>query len=157
MLAACSRQEQPAAVPQEFGTIEFSIIPQEGPVTRAVTSYTEAQAHETRINSVQVLVFGDDGRINFHKDLGTGLTGSISSPASRGNKSRSVSGAAINCSFCCRVRHFLMAYSARAAAVLSPQRHSAATASGGWERVNFAPFPDRCIRIRCAMSTVSPV
>ena len=78
MLAACSRQEQPAAVPQEFGTIEFSISPQEGPVTRAVTSYTEAQAHETRINSVQVLVFGDDGRINFHKDLGTGLTGSIS-------------------------------------------------------------------------------
>ena len=66
MLAACSRQEQPAAVPQEFGTIEFSIIPQEGQVTRAVTSYTEAQAHETRINSVQVLVFG------------TGLTGSIS-------------------------------------------------------------------------------
>ena len=67
------------------------------------------------------------------------------------------SGAATSSSFCARVSFALTAYSSRAAAVLSSQCHRAATASGGWLRVYFAPLPPRCAAIRCATSLVMPV
>ena len=81
LLSACNKQEQPVAGPQVFGTIQLTIDAESGPQTRAVSAYTTAQTYETQVNKVQVFVFGSDGKINFYKDLGTSLTGSISTTA----------------------------------------------------------------------------
>ena len=81
LLAACNKQEQPVAEPQACGTIQLTIAADSGPQTRAVTAYTTAQTYETQVNKVQVLVFGSDGKINFYKNLGTSLTGSITTTA----------------------------------------------------------------------------
>ena len=67
------------------------------------------------------------------------------------------SGSAISASFSPWVSFALMAYSSRAAALLSPQRHSAAIASGGWARVYLAPRPLTWSAHRRGRSLVSPV
>lgn len=78
-LAACGKAETtaPAAQPGE-GSITFSVIPQDGPETKAVAAYTAPQTYETQLNRVQVLVFGSDGKINCYRDLGKQLSGTVS-------------------------------------------------------------------------------
>ena len=66
------------------------------------------------------------------------------------------SGTSSSASFAAR-GSVLTAYSSRAAAVLSPQRHSPASSCGGWERVYFAPLPAACSVIRRRRSLVMPV
>lgn len=80
-LAACNKQEQPAAEPQAYGTIQLTIDADSGLQTKAVSAYTTAQTYETQVNKVQVFVFGSDGKINFYKNLGKSLTGSITTTA----------------------------------------------------------------------------
>jgi hypothetical protein len=77
-LAAC--EKAPEAVPEagEEGVITVSIAPQDGPETRAVSAYTAAQTYETQLNSVQVFVFGSDGKINAYKNIGTSTSASLS-------------------------------------------------------------------------------
>ena len=78
LLAACNKQEQmPLPETQTYGTIELSIDADSGLQTKAVEAYTTAQTYESQVNKVQVFVFGSDGKINYYKNLGTSLTGSI--------------------------------------------------------------------------------
>ena len=78
-LAACSKDgaEAPSATDGE-GVIEISVAPQEGPGTKAVSAYTTAQTYETQLNSVQVFVFGDDGKLNAYRAIGSATSVSIS-------------------------------------------------------------------------------
>ena len=76
--AACSKQQTAPDEAATCGTISVSVAPQDGIQTKAVTAYTTAQTYETQVNSVQVFVFGADGKINFYKNLGTQLSGSVS-------------------------------------------------------------------------------
>lgn len=77
-LSACDKRQASLPEPQTTGTISVSIAPQDGAETKAVAAYTTAQAYETQVNSVQVLVFGADGKINYYKNLGTQLSGAVS-------------------------------------------------------------------------------
>ena len=78
LLAACNKQEQmPLPETQTYGTIQLSIDADSGLQTKAVEAYTTAQTYESQVNKVQVFVFGSDGKINYYKNLGTSLTGSI--------------------------------------------------------------------------------
>ena len=95
------------------------------------------------------------GRFFFY--LNDGISAGVNAPASSGNHAAARSGSAISASFSPWVSFALMAYSSRAAALLSPQRHSAATASGGWARVYLAPRPLTWSAHRRGRSLVSPV
>lgn len=76
--SACSKQEATTEEAAAYGTISVSVAPQDGVQTKAVTAYTTAQTYETQVNNVQVFVFGADGKINFYKNLGTQLSGAVS-------------------------------------------------------------------------------
>ncbi len=77
-IAACNKQHLPSMRTSEYGTILVSIAPQDGRQTKSVTAYTTARSYETKVNNVQVLIFGDDGKINYYKDLGSKLSGELS-------------------------------------------------------------------------------
>lgn len=82
-LAACNKNLEEVKHPAEevIGQITFSLNPEQAPQSKAVTAYTTAQAYESQVNKVQVFVFGSDGAINFYQNLGTSLTGTISTTA----------------------------------------------------------------------------
>ena len=84
-MAACNKPGSRSAedASEAEGTIEFSILPEEGPApgTRAVTAYTTAQTYETKVNKVQIFVFDADGRVAAYKNNGTSLSGSINTTA----------------------------------------------------------------------------
>lgn len=75
---ACNKQDRTVQMQQEFGTVELSILTAKSTRTKAVSAYTEAQVYETQINNVQALIFGEDGKINCHKDLGSSTRSSLS-------------------------------------------------------------------------------
>lgn len=77
-LFACNKQEQSVQTPEQFGTVELNISTVKSADTKAVSAYTEAKVYETQINNIQALIFGADGKINCHKDLGTSTRSSLS-------------------------------------------------------------------------------
>ena len=78
-LAACSKEPVGSAiVPQEEGSIVFTVAGEDPAATKAVSAYTTSQTYESQVNKVQVFVFGSDGAINFYQNLGTSTSGSIS-------------------------------------------------------------------------------
>ena len=77
LAAACNKTNVSPEVAEnaKCGTIEFNISTSEA--TKAITQYTTVQSYEKVVKSVQVLVFGEDGKINNYLN-GTSLSGSIS-------------------------------------------------------------------------------
>ena len=72
----CQEQEN-----QEPAMLNVSLGFEDEPQTRAVTAYTTAQDYEKAVNSVQILVFDESGKINFYKDAGTTVSNiAISTP-----------------------------------------------------------------------------
>lgn len=89
---ACSCDKNADCIPcqdpqesQEMATLNVSLGFDEEPETRAVTAYTTAQDYEKAVNSVQILVFDGDGKINIYKDAGT-ATSNISISTTAGSK-----------------------------------------------------------------------
>ena len=81
-LAACSKEPVGSAiVPQEEGSIVFTVAGEDPAATKAVSAYTTSQTYESQVNKVQLFVFGSDGAINFYQNLGTSTSGSISTTA----------------------------------------------------------------------------
>ena len=56
---------------QEPAMLNVSLAFEDESETKAVTAYTAAQDYEKAVNSVQVLVFDESGKINFYKNAGT--------------------------------------------------------------------------------------
>lgn len=77
-LIACNKQDLTAQIPEKTGTVELSISTAKSSGTKAVSAYIDAKEYETRINNIQALIFGVDGKINCHKDLGTSTRSSLS-------------------------------------------------------------------------------
>lgn len=75
-LVACNKQPLPAPLPQEEGTLELTIHTLSEDGTKALTAYTTEQTYEKQVNSVQLFIFGSDGKINVYKNLGTSLSAS---------------------------------------------------------------------------------
>lgn len=67
-----------------MATLNVSLGFDEEPETRAVTAYTTVQDYEKAVNSVQILVFDEAGKINMYKDAGTTVSNiSISTTAGK--------------------------------------------------------------------------
>ncbi|MBO4568674.1 MAG: hypothetical protein J5674_01615, partial [Candidatus Methanomethylophilaceae archaeon] len=82
-MAACNKPDNRAAADssRNEGVIEFTLTPEDGAGTRAVTAYTTAQTYETKVNTVQIFVFDADGKVAAYKNNGTSLSGSINTTA----------------------------------------------------------------------------
>lgn len=55
----------------ENGTLDISLVFDESASTRTMTADTTSQAYERQVNSVQIFIFDEDGRVNFYKNAGT--------------------------------------------------------------------------------------
>lgn len=76
-LASCSKENVPSPS-ENSGEIVFNIEGLGDYGTKATSSYTESQTYEKKVNRVQLLVFGDGGRLDAYKNLGESTSGSVS-------------------------------------------------------------------------------
>ena len=81
--ADCIPTQEPES--QEPAMLNVSLAFEDESETKAVTAYTTAQDYEKAVNSVQVLVFDESGKINFYKNAGTS-TANISISTTTGKK-----------------------------------------------------------------------
>jgi len=74
-LVSCQKELVSRMPEQTPATLTLRILSEDvSAATKAVSAYTDAQTYESKVNSVQVLVFGDDGYIHAYKDAGTALS-----------------------------------------------------------------------------------
>ncbi len=80
--ASCQQVIDTPSAQLEQGSISIDIAPSRDlGVTKAVTAYTTLQTYESQVNKVQIFVFDASGRINIYKNLGTSLSGTVSTTA----------------------------------------------------------------------------
>ena len=67
LAAACNKAqnvaEAPLASEDANGAIHLTITPEDGPLSKAGTAYSEQLGYETVLKRVQIFVFGPDGKI----------------------------------------------------------------------------------------------
>lgn len=80
-LVACNKDQDTAEIinpSKETGSISVELV-FDGAVTKAINAYTETPEYEQKVNSIQLFVFGEDGKIQSYKNLsGTELTNKAS-------------------------------------------------------------------------------
>lgn len=77
VLCSCDKDDDCIPCQQETrtGTLNISLDFEDAPATRATTSYVTAQAYETKVNDVQVLVFDEKGALNAYVDADAQTSG----------------------------------------------------------------------------------
>lgn len=70
-LVACNKDQDSAEIinsSKETGSISVELV-FDGAVTKAINAYTETPEYEQKVNSIQLFVFGEDGKIQSYKNL----------------------------------------------------------------------------------------